>query len=70
MWQEVGMVKIKNRTANISLRDLTGFNGRCDAIFFTKEKMLPPNDPEPLKHFAEIILHFPKSQMKQAVLIL
>ncbi|MGF1585570.1 MAG: FAD-dependent oxidoreductase [Bacteroidales bacterium] len=51
MWQEVGMVNIKNRSSSISLRDLTGFNGRCDAIFFTKENMLPPSDPDALEAF-------------------
>ena len=29
---------------NLTLKDLTGFNGRCDAIYFTTEKeQLPPN---------------------------
>ena len=31
-WQEVGKVKINAKTVTIGLRDLTGFNGRCDAI--------------------------------------
>ena len=61
MWQEVGMVNIKNRSSSISLRDLTGFNGRCDAIFFTKDEMLPPNDPETLGAFRRNHFALPKT---------
>ena len=28
----------------LALHDLTGFDGRCDAIFFTKSEQAPPND--------------------------
>ncbi|MEM6377738.1 MAG: FAD-dependent oxidoreductase, partial [Bacteroidota bacterium] len=44
-WVPGGKVKIKDTEASISLHDLTGFNGRCDAIYFTKDKSdVPPND--------------------------
>ena len=42
-WQDGGKVQIKNQRTAIALRDLTGFDGRCDAILFTKEKASPPN---------------------------
>ncbi len=61
IWQEVGMVNIENKTVNISLRDLTGFNGRCDAILFTKEKMLPPNDLVTLEAFRRNHFALPKA---------
>ena len=45
-WQNGGKVKInKAGKVQVALRDLTGFDGRCDAIFFTKEKSPTlPND--------------------------
>lgn len=61
MWQEVGMINIENKAVNISLRDLTGFNGRCDAILFTKEKMLPPNDLLTLEAFRKDHFALPKA---------
>jgi FAD dependent oxidoreductase/Pyridine nucleotide-disulphide oxidoreductase len=42
-WQDGGTVNIENATAKISLHDLTGFDGRCDAILFSKESTPPPN---------------------------
>lgn len=36
-WQNGGSVKLAKGKANIALEDLTGFDGRCDAIFLTKE---------------------------------
>ena len=43
-WAEGGKVKIKDTQVSIALHDLTGFNGRCDAIYFTKDKSdTPPN---------------------------
>lgn len=44
-WQDGGMVEITGESAAIELEDLTGFAGRCDAIYFTKdEAFVPPND--------------------------
>ena len=34
LWQLAGKIKIPAGMTKISLQDLTGFNGRCDAIFF------------------------------------
>ncbi|WP_297088315.1 FAD-dependent oxidoreductase [uncultured Draconibacterium sp.] len=52
-WQWVygGAVKIKNPSATIKLKDLTGFEGRCDAIYFSKNK----NDylPETIEKMAD-----------------
>jgi len=36
-WEKCGTVAIPKGAATIELEDLTGFNGRCDAIFFTKD---------------------------------
>lgn len=44
-WQSGGSVEITDRTVELALRDLTGFDGRCDAILFTNDPAAkPPND--------------------------
>ena len=49
-WVDGGKVKINKSKVQLTLRDLTGFNGRCDAIYFTKDANdIPPNDFEALE---------------------
>jgi hypothetical protein len=44
-WIDGGMVEIDKLQAAITLHDLTGFNGRCDALYFTPDTTeTPPND--------------------------
>jgi len=43
-WQPGGSIDIENLEASIAIHDLTGFDGRCDAIYFTKSETAPPND--------------------------
>jgi hypothetical protein len=44
-WQDGGTVTISNTQVEIKLHDLTGFEGRCDAIYFdTDQAVVPPND--------------------------
>ncbi|HBC86610.1 MAG TPA: pyridine nucleotide-disulfide oxidoreductase [Lentisphaeria bacterium] len=51
-WQEGGSVEIKNKNAKISLHDLTGFDGRCDAIVFSSDaKFAPPEKADELAVF-------------------
>jgi len=47
-WQDGGTVTITERRATLALHDLTGFEGRCDAILFASDpEFVPPNrDPE------------------------
>jgi len=42
-WQDGGMVVIKNKNCTLSLKDLTGFNGRCDAILFSADLSYVPS---------------------------
>ncbi len=43
-WQDGGMVNLKSGSREIALIDLTGFEGRCDAIYLTTDlDMQPPN---------------------------
>ena len=45
-WQDGGVVEVTQKTATLALHDLTGFEGRCDALLFTAaEGATPPNDP-------------------------
>ncbi len=41
-WQKAGEVTIAQTTTTIELEDLTGFEGRCDALFFTKDASFKP----------------------------
>jgi hypothetical protein len=51
-WQKAGSTHLEKGTARISLRDLTGFNGRCDAIFLTTDPQWKPvNDRQELEKF-------------------
>jgi FAD dependent oxidoreductase len=43
-WHDGGVVNIANKSATVALHDLTGFDGRCDAILFTKDDTPPPNE--------------------------
>jgi len=47
-WQYGGTVEINNSKATVALHDLTGFDGRCDAILFTNENQPPPNTSDVL----------------------
>ncbi|MEW4451081.1 hypothetical protein AB1L30_00125, partial [Bremerella sp. JC817] len=40
-WHDGGVVDIENETVTLRLKDLTGFDGRCDAIYDGKSF---PND--------------------------
>jgi len=60
MWQSAGEITINNPNTTISLVDLTGFNGRCDAIYFTTEKgKLPPSNVKELTSFRKKMLNIP-----------
>lgn len=56
-WQYAGKISIKDTTVSIELKDLTGFDGRCDAIYFSTQKKSPPDDPETLKSWRKEILN-------------
>ncbi|MGJ8695792.1 MAG: FAD-dependent oxidoreductase [Verrucomicrobiaceae bacterium] len=59
-WQKGGTVEITDPEATIALKDLKGFNGRCDALFFTKDAdFSPPNDDQALFNFRRTQLDLP-----------
>jgi hypothetical protein len=45
-WHDGGTIDLEKGNAKISLHDLTGFNGRCDAIYLTTGDVPPPNEGE------------------------
>lgn len=47
-WQKAGKIKLKEGGTRISLKDLTGFNGRCDAIYLTTDDIDLPEEGEEL----------------------
>lgn len=60
MWQAAGKVTIKDVNTELRLHDLTGFNGRCDAIYFTTEEgAVPPSDVAALEKFRREKLNLP-----------
>jgi hypothetical protein len=63
-WQNAGKVNISSKNAKIALHDLTGFNGRVDAIYFTKNNTPPPGELEALAKFRKKQLGIPKKPEK------
>src|SRR6201995_541628 len=42
-WQSAGKVTLAKGDAKLVLHDLTGFDGRCDAIYLGRDGKAPPN---------------------------
>jgi len=55
-WQDGGTVQIDVKNTQIALHDLTGFDGRCDAILFTKDNQPPSNSSEILPAWRRTLL--------------
>ncbi|MBQ5874785.1 MAG: FAD-dependent oxidoreductase, partial [Alistipes sp.] len=52
MWQYAGAADIAKGEAELRLHDMTGFDGRCDAIYLTTDKAdVPPTEGEALQQF-------------------
>lgn len=50
-WQYAGAVSLEKGENRISLQDLTGFDGRCDAVFLSTSQESPPDDFTDLKQW-------------------
>jgi len=58
-WQDGGIIHLKEGSNKISLHDMTGFEGRCDAILFTTDqKFIPPDEGNELSDFRHKSLGF------------
>ena len=59
-WQKAGSVEISDTPCEVALKDLTGFDGRCDALFFTQDATFqPPNDLKTLRAWRDTLLNMP-----------
>ena len=59
-WHDGGVVETTETKLNVALRDLTGFDGRCDAIYLTKDLgENPPDDSAPLSAWRKTALGLP-----------
>lgn len=60
-WHDGGSVELGAGEVTLALHDLTGFEGRCDAILLTTEAdFTPPDDPKALAAFRAEKLGIPK----------
>lgn len=60
-WQDGGIVEISKSPVAVALHDLTGFDGRCDAILFARETAFrPPAGGEALKEWRRKTLGLPE----------
>ncbi|MDP4227820.1 MAG: FAD-dependent oxidoreductase [Bacteroidota bacterium] len=59
-WQDGGTVRINSVSCRLVLHDLTGFDGRCDAIILSNDpKFWPSNNLETLSTFRKKALQLP-----------
>jgi hypothetical protein len=60
-WEAGGSVEITTNDVPLTFHDLTGFNGRCDAIYFTMDKNdIPPSDVDKLDDLRAELLNLNK----------
>jgi len=56
-WQDGGVVAVTGTTVGVALHDLTGFEGRCDALAFLSDTNdVPPNEFEALWEWRRVVL--------------
>ncbi|WP_251795681.1 MULTISPECIES: FAD-dependent oxidoreductase [unclassified Arenibacter] len=58
-WEYAGAIQIKNKKNVLELVDLTGFNGRCDAIYFTTSDNEPPSSLKKLTAWRKTVVMEP-----------
>jgi len=58
-WQPGGTVQLNAGGNELALHDLTGFDGRCDCIAFTRDDTPPPNDSAILAAWRRNALELP-----------
>jgi len=63
VWQDGGTVQIAGKSVRIELKDLTGFDGRCDAIFFTTDPVavLPEKPADTVRRWRKKLLGLPET---------
>jgi hypothetical protein len=58
-WQYAGELNLNRGTHELALKDLTGFEARCDAIFLSLKKNTPPSETSTLKKWRHTVLQLP-----------
>jgi hypothetical protein len=59
-WQDGGTIEVTKPQLSVTLHDLTGFEGRCDAILFSKDPgFVPPNDLKTMTPWRKQVLGLP-----------
>ena len=67
-WHAAGRVTLEKGTARLALRDLTGFNGRCDALILTTdENFVPESEVARLEAFRRRIGTVRSAQSSETV---
>lgn len=71
MWQKAGEIMISNKkNVSVTIHDLTGFDGRLDAIYFTTDKNdIPPADTKTLDTFRKTKLSIKNGDTKKFDLV-
>jgi len=60
-WQDGGTVKVAGTHATVALHDLTGFEGRCDAVLLAADaSFVPPNQDPEMASFRRKALRLPE----------
>ena len=65
-WQDAGTVEITNTNSKLALHDLTGFDGRCDAILFSRQDQAPPNSSDILPRWRRELLGLNESPTEKS----
>ena len=61
-WQDGGVIEVERREVQLALHDLTGFEGRCDAILFSSDmQFTPPNENREMGAFRRKVLGLPEA---------
>lgn len=55
-WQYAGKIKVNDTVNILELKDMTGFEGRCDAIYLSTLKKEPPEAGDPLSEWRKRLL--------------
>lgn len=71
-WQYAGRAELNEGEHHMVLTDLTGFDGRCDAIYLSTKKLVPPTDAAELAEWRQKVLQLPDDpqQNKQFDLVI
>jgi hypothetical protein len=57
-WNYAGKLRLPEGPVRLELEDLTGFDGRCDAIYICNRYRAPTNDERYLKQFRDLLTGF------------